>query len=60
MCLRSYSFLTVRHKIEKKLFDPAHIARWTVVIFESENRVPRNVAAGVVRDFIGGCQSVGE
>ncbi|KDR82147.1 hypothetical protein GALMADRAFT_222027 [Galerina marginata CBS 339.88] len=49
----------VSPSIDKKFFEPAAIARWAMVVYESPNRFPDAACRDAVNGFLAACASVG-
>jgi eukaryotic translation initiation factor 2C len=45
--------------IDKKLYRPAQIDEWAIVVYERQNRFNAESAQTLIRDFISGCNAVG-
>jgi hypothetical protein len=52
--------LTMMCRRDKKLFRPAAIKTWVIVIYESQGRFRQETARDMARGFIEGAQSVGK
>ena len=52
--------LTMTYRRDKKLFKPATVKTWVIVIYESQGRFRQDTARDMARGFIEGAISVGK
>ena len=47
------------HRIDKRMYNPAEVPHWVVIIYERQNRFREGVARKTIADLVRACEAVG-